>query len=89
VALGNEVSFSFSEKKDTVSLTFSPYKPIFLIYLPESRSSTYQCIASISDAVNKEVDSLEREADIAKQQSKRKQDCVLPLLDFPLQGEYV
>jgi hypothetical protein len=80
VALGNE-------RKDPVPLTFSPYKPIFQINLPESRSSTYQWIASISDAP--EVDSLEREADIAKQQSKRKQDCVLPLLDFPLEGEYV
>jgi hypothetical protein len=46
-------------------------------------------MASISDAVNKEVYSLEREADITKQKSKRKQDCVLPLLDFPLEGEYI
>jgi hypothetical protein len=92
VALDNEVSISFSEKKkDPVSLTFSPYKPIFQIYLPESSTSTYQCMASIRqcDAVNKEVDSLEREANITKQQSKRKQDGVLPLLDFPLEGEYV
>ena len=67
--------------------------PVFCVTLYICQNQVIQRInawpRSDSDAVNKEVDSLEREVHITKELSARKQDCVLPILDFPLEGEYV